>query len=123
MTFATFKDNTTAPVRAGPTAAAIRHRLLRRPLGRVHWLWLALFLALQIADVLTTNRALTIPGVTEVNPVMAAFQARLGPAWWLPKAMAVAWFAVAISLSRRRWPMFFAVSCCSLVVVINLANL
>jgi len=54
-------------------------------LSRVYWLTVALFVGLQIADVITTNHALTIPGIWEANPLMAWAQAELGAAWWLPK--------------------------------------
>jgi hypothetical protein len=40
-------------------------------LSRAYCLALALFVGLQIADVITTNHALTIPGIWEVNPLMA----------------------------------------------------
>ena len=35
--------------------------------------------ARQIADIISTNRALTIPGIWEANPLMASFQAKTRP--------------------------------------------
>lgn len=46
---------------------------------------IALVVLLQVADVVTTQAALSVPGVTEANPVMALAQAKLGAAWWLGK--------------------------------------
>jgi hypothetical protein len=46
-------------------------------LSRAYWLTLALFLALQIADIVRTNHALRIPGIWEANPLMAWAQAKL----------------------------------------------
>lgn len=106
---------------SGRTPLSFRSRLRR--LGRVRWLLLALFAALQVLDILTTNRGLAAAGVRELNPLMAALQAHLGSAWWLPKAAFAAWIAVAASLVRRQWPLVFAVSFCGLVAAINLASL
>ena len=67
--------------------------------SRVYWLSLALFVGLQIADLVTTNHALTIPGIWEANPLMALMQAKLGAAWWLPKLAVVAYLCVAASFT------------------------
>jgi Domain of unknown function (DUF5658) len=100
------------------------HRPRRRPfLARPQWLLLTLFVGLQIADVITTNYALAIPGNWEANPLMALYQARLGAAWWVPKALAVAWICAAALWTRRRWPMVFAVSYYAVIVAGNLAVL
>jgi hypothetical protein len=87
-----------------------------------YWLLLALFVELQIADIVTTNHALTIPGIWEANPLMALLQAKLGAAWWLPKLAVVAYLCVAASFLRRRWPIIFAVSVSGLAVVGNLSH-
>jgi hypothetical protein len=89
---------------------------------RVHRLWLLLFVGLQLADTLTTNYALTLPGVWEANPLMAWSQAELGTLWWLPKLAVVAYLSVSASFMRHRWPMIFAVSISGLCVLGNLAN-
>jgi Domain of unknown function (DUF5658) len=98
-------------------------RNYRRPRrGRAFWLLLGLFAILQVADVVTTNCVLKIPGAIEANPVMAAAQHSLGPWWWLPKAAITLWFVLVASGSRRRWPLVCAVLLCAVVVAINLAN-
>jgi len=91
-------------------------------LPRAYWFLLALFLGLQVADIVTTNHALTIPGIWEVNPLMAWSQAKLGAAWWLPKLAVAAYLCAAASFLRRRWPMIFAVSVSGLAVVGNLSH-
>jgi Domain of unknown function (DUF5658) len=95
----------------------------RRWVPRDNWLMLVLFVALQVADVITTNYALAVSGNLEANPIMALYQAQLGSAWWLPKFVAVVWICIAASLTRRRWPMIFAVSYYVAVVAGNLAHL
>lgn len=109
-------------MRSGKDAAG-RRAAPRRRLEPVHWLILAVFVALEILDILTTNRVLKIPGAWEANPLVAAFQMRLGPLWWLPKAAVVAWAAIAATRIRRRWPLYLAAIYCGLVVVINLVSL
>jgi len=108
--------------RSASSAGAARGRAQGRQFGRSYRLLLILFVALQVADILTTNHALAVPGTWEANPVMAAFQARLGSLWWLPKAAVVAWIVVAATRIQRRWPMIVAVTYCSVVVVLNLAS-
>jgi len=90
--------------------------------SRAYWLLLALFVGLQIADIVTTNYALTIPGIWEANPLMALSQAKLGAAWWLPKLAIVGYLCLAASLMRHRWPMIFAVSVSSLAVLGNMSH-
>jgi hypothetical protein len=94
----------------------------QRQLGRVDWLLLELFVALEVADIVATNHGLSLSGAREVNPLMAAFQSRLGAAWWLPKALAVSWIAVAAMQTRRQWPLIFAVTFCGLVFALDVAS-
>jgi hypothetical protein len=86
---------------------------------------LILFVELQIADILTTNQALAVPGVWELNPLMAMSQAKLGAAWWVPKLAVVAYLCVAATFMRRRrsWPIIFAVSVSGLAVLGNISHL
>ncbi len=44
---------------------------------------LGLFVVLQIADVITTNLALSLAGNWEVNPVIASLMAKAGGGWWV----------------------------------------
>lgn len=90
---------------------------------RAYWPFLALFVTLQIADIFTTNYALTIPGVWELNPMMALSQAKFGAAWWVPKLAVVAYLCITTSFMRRRWPIIFAVSVSGLAVLGNISHL
>ncbi len=49
------------------------------------YLAIALIALLQVADVVSTQAALSAPGVIEANPFMALAQAHLGGAWWVAK--------------------------------------
>jgi Domain of unknown function (DUF5658) len=86
-------------------------------------LLLLLFVELQLADIVSTNTALALPGIWEANPLMALSQAQLGAAWWLPKAAAVVICCVAAPLVRRCWPLVFAVAYYAIIVSVNLAQL
>jgi heme A synthase len=87
------------------------------------WLLLVVFVGLQLADVVSTNYALAVPGVWEANPLMALSQAKLGTAWWLPKLAAIGLVVLTAPQSRRRWPMFFVVAISGGAVLLNLAHL
>ena len=90
---------------------------------RANRLLLMLFVELQFADILSTNSALAMPGVWEANPLMALAQARLGAAWWLPKAAAAALITISAPLLRRSWPLIVAVAYYAAIVSGNLAQL
>lgn len=94
----------------------------RGPASRTYWILLILFVELQIADILTTNHALALPGIWELNPLMAMSQAKLGAAWWVPKLAVVAYLCLAATLMRRRWPIVFAVSVSGLAVLGNISH-
>ena len=109
------------PSRAAADRALVRGRRRRWPGSHAYWLLLILFVELQIADIVTTNHVLAIPGIWEANPLMALSQAKLGTLWWLPKLVVVAYLCIAGSLMRRGWPMIFAASVSALAVLGNLA--
>jgi Domain of unknown function (DUF5658) len=88
-----------------------------RLVGRV---LLIIFAALQIVDVITTNSALA-RGNWEVNPLMAFAQTHLGQAWWVPKMAALGLVFVLASLTRRVWPLVFAVSFYAVIICGNIA--
>jgi hypothetical protein len=92
-------------------------------LTRAHWILWILFIELQIVDVVTTNRALAVPGNWEANPIMQLSQAHFGAAWWLAKIPVIVFAAVAAPPSLRPWPMFFAVWYYVIIVSGNLASL
>lgn len=95
----------------------------KRLLTRTHWLLCVLFIGLQIADVVTTNYALAVPGNWEANPIMHLSQTHLGSAWWLPKLAAVGFAAFAVPQMLRPWPIVLAVSYYIMVVSVNIACL
>ena len=103
----------------GPVAAGGRRRAMPRP----RWLLLALFVGLQIADIVTTNYALAVPRISEANPLVAAWQTDLGAAWWLPKAAVVAIVCAATPLIRRRWAMICVVALYAAAVAVNISHL
>src|ERR1044071_1426919 len=92
--------------------------------GSAAWLILiALFVSLQLADIVTTNIGLTLPGNWEANPLMAIAQTHLGVFWWIPKAAVVFFVCFAAPFTRRRWLMVYAVGYCALTVSGNLLTL
>jgi hypothetical protein len=95
----------------------------RRHRTRACRLLLLLFVVLQLADILSTNAALAVPGVWEANPLMALSQAELGVAWWWPKAGAVLLCSIVAPLLRRLWPLVLAVGYYAIIVSVNLAQL
>jgi hypothetical protein len=85
---------------------------------------LALLAILQIVDVASTNRALAVPGVQEVNPLMVWAQQELGSCWWLPKlAILVFLTFVVVRLPpiRARWLMAGVLGLYVVVVANNLS--
>ena len=113
-----------APDRIGRGTTA-KHRSVppdRGPTSRIYWILLILFVELQIADILTTNHALALPGVWELNPLMAMSQAKLGAAWWVPKLAVAAYLCMTATFMRRRWPIVFAVSVSGLAVLGNISH-
>jgi Domain of unknown function (DUF5658) len=112
-----------APRRSNADFPSYRERACGEAVTRICWFLLLLFILLQIADVITTNYALAVPGIREVNPLMTWTQARLGPAWWLPKVAVVGFVCLATPLLQRRWPMLLVVAYYSIIVSINIAHL
>jgi hypothetical protein len=88
---------------------------------RVYRQLFAIFTGLQVADVITTNSGLSVPGTWEANPVVAYAQAHLGEVWWLPKLAVVGFVFIAAPLTRRLWPMVFAVTYYAVIVGGNVA--
>jgi hypothetical protein len=113
-----------APDRLGFGTATARKRIRPHqwPASRTYWILLILSVELQIADILTTNHALALPGVWELNPLMAMSQAKFGAAWWGPKLAVAAYLCLAATLVRRHWPIIFAVSVSGLAVLGNISH-
>src|SRR5256885_8928143 len=92
--------------------------------GRTDWVvLLVLFAGLELADIITTNIGLGLPGNWEANPLMAMAQTHLGGLWWVPKATAVFFVCFAAPFTRRRWFMILAGSYCTVTVSGNLLAL
>ena len=126
MTYATLTgaEYVSGQVSLGASAKAVWAIWRAAVLGRADWLvLLILFATLQLADIVTTNCAIGLPGNSEANPLMGLSQAHLGTLWWVPKALAAFLVCVAAPLTRRRWLMVFAVSFCTLTVAGNLLAL
>ena len=100
---------------------AVSPRRLRET--RAYRFLLLLFVALQLADIVSTNAALAVPGVWEANPLMALSQAELGAAWWWPKAGAVLLCCIVAPLLRRSWPLVLVVAYYAIIVSVNLVQL
>jgi hypothetical protein len=109
----------------GPRTCRTGARIIwrRQTLAQAYWILWVLFIGLQIADVVTTNYALTNPGNWEANPIMQLSQAYLGAAWWLPKVAAIGFGAVAVPQALRLWGILLGVSYYMIVVSSNLALL
>jgi hypothetical protein len=86
-------------------------------------LLLILLIGLQIADVVTTDCALRVPGIWEANPLMALAQAKLGAIWWLPKLAVTACLCAMAAAMRPCWPVIVVISFSGLVVLGNLTQL
>ena len=86
-------------------------------------LLLILLIGLQIADVVTTDYALRVPGIWEANPLMALAQAKLGAVWWLPKLAVTAYLCAMATAMRPCWPVIVVISFSGLVVLGNLTQL
>ena len=78
-------------------------------------------LLLQGADVVTTNRALTHPGVWEGNPLMAWCMEWFGAFWWAPLKLGfVAYMLATLPFIRWTWPLVVVAGLFCILVVNNL---
>jgi uncharacterized protein DUF5658 len=101
------------------TIRALPHRL--SPVLSTKWALVLLVVLLQCADVVTTNRALTHPGVWEGNPLMAWCMECLGAFWWAPLKLGfVAYMLAALPFIRRTWPIALVAGLFAVLVVNNL---
>jgi Domain of unknown function (DUF5658) len=102
------------------TILALPRRLSAPMLTRMTLVLLVLLL--QYADVVTTNRALTHPGVWEGNPLMAWCMGCLGAFWWAPLKLGfVAYMVATLPFIRRTWPLALVAGLFAVLVVNNLA--
>jgi Domain of unknown function (DUF5658) len=85
--------------------SSFNHNAMTR---RTKRMMLMLFVAVQLADVVTTDHALAI-GALEVNPFMAWAQASLGQWWWFPKMMIACTVCAIGYKAQRLWPMVVAI--------------
>jgi len=84
---------------------------------------ITILIALQIADVLSTQAALSRPGVFEANPLMAWCQIHLGAVWWLPKVGLAVLLVCTASRITMVWPYTALCVCYGLVVAGNVGLL
>ena len=82
-----------------------------------------LVVLLQCADVVTTNRALTHPGVWEGNPLMAWCMGCFGAFWWAPLKLAfVTYMLATLPFIRRTWPLAAVTGFFVILVANNLTH-
>ena len=55
-----------------------------------------LFAATQLADIRTTNIALSHPGIKEAHPIWRRIQDRFGRFWWVPRLIAGAAMGIGL---------------------------
>lgn len=82
------------------------------------WMLVAILAVLQIADVATTNHVLAADtAAQELNPFFIWCMANLGPHWWLPK---IIFLAYAVLAATRLTPRpFVTLAFLNVVVVLN----
>jgi hypothetical protein len=73
--------------------------------SRFKLLFLLCIALAQLADVISTNVALRVPGAFEANPVVLLSHTMLGNFWWLPKLVLLLGIAVTLRFIERldRW--------------------
>ena len=76
------------------------------------------FVALQVADILSTNHVLAAGG-WEANPAMVAAMSTLGAWWWLPKLVVM----IGVALLMTRWRPRYAAIATGLMGLVVLNNL
>lgn len=81
-------------------------------------LLLTAFALLQLCDIITTNRALLLPGRSELNPIMASAIAHMGDAWWLPKVAVVAVVALTAIWAQHRSSRILMSGCYATVAIL-----
>src|SRR5690242_1205128 len=81
-----------------------------------------LVVALQYADIVTTNHGLTHTGVWEGNPLVEWCMSALGVFWWVPvKSGFVAYLLLTLPFIRQTWPLAVVAGIFLVLVVNNLA--
>jgi hypothetical protein len=84
---------------------------------------LGLVALLQVADIVSTNAALSKPGVIEANPLVAVSQLALGEYWFVPKLAIATIGLLLLYRAGKAWPALAALTLYAIVVALNLANL
>jgi len=93
-----------------------------RAVGRTKLWLIALLIALQLADVVTTNRGLEHSGIWEANPLVALSMTSLGAFWWAPlKISFVCYVLLAAPRIRWTWPLGLVSGIFLVIVGNNLA--
>jgi hypothetical protein len=104
-----------------PTSAIVmdvQHAAIREERAKKRRVILFALFALEVADVLTTNRFLAGGNASEGNPFMAAMQQSFGTFWWAPK-LAIAMVAGLIVAQGRPRYLLTLVGMMALVVANN----
>jgi len=70
----------------------------------------AIVVALQAADVITTNHGLSQNGIWEANPFIALLMSYLGGFWWVPiKISFVIYLLIILPRIKSIWPQVFVI--------------
>src|SRR5258708_7792853 len=84
---------------------------------------IALIVALQFADIITTDHALAAGSATEANPVMAWMMFTAGQYWWLlPKLSLIAMVLLFARRLRSNWSFAFVAGYYGLILENNLLS-
>ena len=87
----------------------------------VNWFVITVFIMLQVADVLTTNRALSVPGNREANPIIVLLKSHFGSAWWWAPKTAITLVGVLVTCQLEwKWPIVVVISYYIFIVTGNL---
>lgn len=70
----------------------------------------AIVVALQAADVITTNYGLSQSGIWEANPFISLLMSHFGSFWWIPiKVSFVLYLLLILPRIKSVWPWIFVV--------------
>src|SRR5258708_37605009 len=70
----------------------------------------AIVVALQVADVITTNHGLMYDGIWEANPFISFLMTHFGSCWWIPvKVGFILYLLMILPKIRLIWPLMLII--------------